>query len=116
MSDSHTQWTLSMKSLCTLIPLLCFTAAGIAQQRSEEHTSELQSPCNLVCRLLLEKKKNSRLSSKIAGGLLTGSCGATARNCRSPLARASSLSAPVGHRTAAPAQQPVHPSAHAVRA
>src|SRR5256885_7218390 len=32
--------------------------------RSEEHTSELQSPCNLVCRLLLEKKKKkkSRLS------------------------------------------------------
>src|SRR2546426_2285102 len=27
------------------------------QRRSEEHTSELQSPCNLVCRLLLEKKK-----------------------------------------------------------
>src|SRR2546426_4166596 len=35
------------------------TAAQIAQEidaRSEEHTSELQSPCNLVCRLLLEKK------------------------------------------------------------
>src|SRR2546426_7784228 len=29
----------------------------LAHQRSEEHTSELQSPCNLVCRLLLEKKK-----------------------------------------------------------
>src|SRR2546426_5004800 len=29
-------------------------------QRSEEHTSELQSPCNLVCRLLLEKKKNNK--------------------------------------------------------
>src|SRR5256885_5822785 len=29
------------------------------RRRSEEHTSELQSPCNLVCRLLLEKKKNS---------------------------------------------------------
>src|SRR2546426_6049647 len=28
--------------------------------RSEEHTSELQSPCNLVCRLLLEKKKSAR--------------------------------------------------------
>src|SRR5256885_10561804 len=28
-----------------------------ARVRSEEHTSELQSPCNLVCRLLLEKKK-----------------------------------------------------------
>src|SRR5256885_9286747 len=33
-------------------------APAIARrQRSEEHTSELQSPCNLVCRLLLEKKK-----------------------------------------------------------
>src|SRR2546426_12829814 len=30
---------------------------GIKPWRSEEHTSELQSPCNLVCRLLLEKKK-----------------------------------------------------------
>src|SRR2546426_8922989 len=29
--------------------------------RSEEHTSELQSPCNLVCRLLLEKKKKKHL-------------------------------------------------------
>src|SRR2546426_11993014 len=29
--------------------------------RSEEHTSELQSPCNLVCRLLLEKKKKQKL-------------------------------------------------------
>src|SRR5256885_7931314 len=36
-------------------------------QRSEEHTSELQSPCNLVCRLLLEKKKNSlRLDNSAA--------------------------------------------------
>src|SRR5256885_2382979 len=35
-------------------------ASGPAQKlRSEEHTSELQSPCNLVCRLLLEKKKTS---------------------------------------------------------
>src|SRR5256885_12172369 len=31
--------------------------ARVAQSRSEEHTSELQSPCNLVCRLLLETKK-----------------------------------------------------------
>src|SRR5256885_10480199 len=30
----------------------------ILKVRSEEHTSELQSPCNLVCRLLLEKKKS----------------------------------------------------------
>src|SRR5256885_10184090 len=33
--------------------------ASFADRRSEEHTSELQSPCNLVCRLLLEKKKIS---------------------------------------------------------
>src|SRR5256885_12874930 len=32
---------------------------GQTDQRSEEHTSELQSPCNLVCRLLLEKKKTT---------------------------------------------------------
>src|SRR5256885_2394753 len=31
--------------------------------RSEEHTSELQSPCNLVCRLLLEKKKKHRTTA-----------------------------------------------------
>src|SRR2546426_12668663 len=34
------------------------TWVGRVIRRSEEHTSELQSPCNLVCRLLLEKKKN----------------------------------------------------------
>src|SRR5256885_12337139 len=38
------------------------------QARSEEHTSELQSPCNLVCRLLLEKKKNLLLPSTISAG------------------------------------------------
>src|SRR3989454_9227004 len=35
-------------------------------RRSEEHTSELQSPCNLVCRLLLEKKKNTNPHRYIA--------------------------------------------------
>src|SRR5256885_13031386 len=34
--------------------------------RSEEHTSELQSPCNLVCRLLLEKKNNRQSVNLIA--------------------------------------------------
>src|SRR5205807_8368057 len=34
----------------------------VAIARSEEHTSELQSPCNLVCRLLLEKKKHHHVS------------------------------------------------------
>src|SRR5256885_12365589 len=37
-----------------------YTPLSVA--RSEEHTSELQSPCNLVCRLLLEKKKNKHNS------------------------------------------------------
>ena len=39
----------------TLIALLLWLVP-----RSEEHTSELQSPCNLVCRLLLEKKKKKK--------------------------------------------------------
>src|SRR5256885_2779929 len=48
-------------------PLLQLAAVGVAgfalwKMRSEEHTSELQSPCNLVCRLLLEKKKNKTKS------------------------------------------------------
>src|SRR5256885_3375385 len=37
--------------------------------RSEEHTSELQSPCNLVCRLLLEKKKKRNRSSLLLTSL-----------------------------------------------
>src|SRR5256885_9232542 len=39
---------------------------GRIEERSEEHTSELQSPCNLVCRLLLEKKKLIRLPNAAA--------------------------------------------------
>src|SRR5256885_5103872 len=35
-------------------------AISLGPARSEEHTSELQSPCNLVCRLLLEKKKTKK--------------------------------------------------------
>src|SRR5256885_5134623 len=40
------------------IPTIFLNAKDL---RSEEHTSELQSPCNLVCRLLLEKKKKSNI-------------------------------------------------------
>src|SRR5256885_3763771 len=43
-------------------------------RRSEEHTSELQSPCNLVCRLLLEKKKHHLCGSRAC----TGQCDAVA--------------------------------------
>src|SRR2546426_6355015 len=38
---------------------------AVTEVRSEEHTSELQSPCNLVCRLLLEKKKESSVRSEV---------------------------------------------------
>src|SRR2546426_9216273 len=44
------------------------TCGDPVEQRSEEHTSELQSPCNLVCRLLLEKKKK-QLRITIASNL-----------------------------------------------
>src|SRR2546426_1861206 len=40
-------------------------AVGAVMVRSEEHTSELQSPCNLVCRLLLEKKKKHKTPSTV---------------------------------------------------
>src|SRR5256885_6351737 len=44
-----------------------------AGHRSEEHTSELQSPCNLVCRLLLEKKKKKEFSDQDSQLLLAPS-------------------------------------------
>src|SRR5256885_12830288 len=50
----------SMRGLRLHVALRFFVflaCSEIEQGRSEEHTSELQSPCNLVCRLLLEKKK-----------------------------------------------------------
>src|SRR5256885_10764574 len=50
-----------------IVGAVAAVAAGRLQARSEEHTSELQSPCNLVCRLLLEKKKktNNHLNSTL---------------------------------------------------
>src|SRR2546426_2414730 len=41
------------------VPILLAAIEARATHRSEEHTSELQSPCNLVCRLLLEKKNTT---------------------------------------------------------
>src|SRR2546426_4923167 len=43
------------------------------KNRSEEHTSELQSPCNLVCRLLLEKKKNKTMNTLALAHTVTSS-------------------------------------------
>src|SRR5256885_4945797 len=47
--SSPTSWTLAARRSVRIFQ----------PSRSEEHTSELQSPCNLVCRLLLEKKKKT---------------------------------------------------------
>src|SRR5256885_6302349 len=52
---------------------------SLRSQRSEEHTSELQSPCNLVCRLLLEKKKNQQRTRPKESRLLIPSVPPTAR-------------------------------------
>src|SRR2546426_1726324 len=49
---------LSARTLVKPLALHVLEQSG-SGDRSEEHTSELQSPCNLVCRLLLEKKKNN---------------------------------------------------------
>src|SRR5256885_10158620 len=48
----HLEWTGALRHLWR------------SPRRSEEHTSELQSPCNLVCRLLLEKKNKTMIRSR----------------------------------------------------
>src|SRR5256885_3353359 len=48
----------SQTVLVRCVPTTSWLFVTVASIRSEEHTSELQSPCNLVCRLLLEKKKS----------------------------------------------------------
>src|SRR5256886_3219439 len=48
-----------------------YTATAMREIRSEEHTSELQSQSNLVCRLLLEKKKQS-VYAALGGGSVAG--------------------------------------------
>src|SRR2546427_8436967 len=53
-------------------PIKTPSPSEAATQRSEEHTSELQSQSNLVCRLLLEKKKCSRLSVRSPRAPCTG--------------------------------------------
>src|ERR1022692_4854974 len=56
-------------------PCRRFPTSQVGRSRSEEHTSELQSPCNLVCRLLLEKKKEVRIveeEERLAGWTVQG--------------------------------------------
>src|SRR5256885_6089395 len=60
--------SLARRSLCRMVS----ESRVLAVIRSEEHTSELQSPCNLVCRLLLEKKKKERAEPRPAPPNHTG--------------------------------------------
>src|SRR2546426_3635711 len=52
----------ALGKLVFFIGLAVLGIVALRVRRSEEHTSELQSPCNLVCRLLLEKKKKNNLN------------------------------------------------------
>src|SRR2546426_6410464 len=54
-----------------LVALVRREEQHLRDPRSEEHTSELQSPCNLVCRLLLEKKKNKNACDIQGAGAAT---------------------------------------------
>src|SRR5256885_5355045 len=56
-SSSGSAVATAAETMVPLSALATWSSSHTATQRSEEHTSELQSPCNLVCRLLLEKKK-----------------------------------------------------------
>src|SRR2546426_3620431 len=62
MDEGYEALTLMQTGKSQLMPLVLIDRPGGTHWktwRSEEHTSELQSPCNLVCRLLLEKKKQN---------------------------------------------------------
>src|SRR5437879_11454714 len=59
--DDVPAWGNTMKHL-RLTALAAAASASLASFRSEEHTSELQSPMYLVCRLLLEKKKTIKIN------------------------------------------------------
>src|SRR5256885_6458236 len=63
------EWRPQLESLASRtlgLPVRIGSITARSEGRSEEHTSELQSPCNLVCRLLLEKKKKKNIISYIA--------------------------------------------------
>src|SRR5215467_16372332 len=65
LHDALPIWILGRKVLRDECLKASSVRAWTRVPRSEEHTSELQSPCNLVCRLLLEKKKKNTWYNKI---------------------------------------------------
>src|SRR5438876_4606074 len=63
----------SLRSWGCMKPPACSKSVRCCQARSEEHTSELQSPVHLVCRLLLEKKKEIQIAAQHFDKLLPNS-------------------------------------------
>src|SRR5207248_8245946 len=56
----HVSFAIDNREIRRVVPCRCFSGCSFTVRRSEEHTSELQSPYDLVCRLLLEKKKQNK--------------------------------------------------------
>src|SRR5256885_2578805 len=75
--------------------------------RSEEHTSELQSPCNLVCRLLLEKKKGHVVPAPVVDDDEAAISGAGCLAAQAVLSRA-----PLSLENLATQPHPSHATAH----
>src|SRR5688500_19086994 len=61
LTSRRIKW--SRKTIEVAFSTSLMTPGAHIKPRSEEHTSELQSPCNLVCRLLLEKKKKANTNA-----------------------------------------------------
>src|SRR2546426_9344045 len=61
-TNVRTELVAGLTTFLTMAYIIFVNPSILGDARSEEHTSELQSPCNLVCRLLLEKKKKKNIS------------------------------------------------------
>src|SRR5688572_32659516 len=66
ISRLRTAWSTSRERSSGTAPLTWQAGSGSSVARSEEHTSELQSQSNLVCRLLLEKKNHTQADRAVA--------------------------------------------------
>src|SRR5256885_7224052 len=99
MADGPIPFNLPLRCLPFETQNLAVSNLRLANNRSEEHTSELQSPCNLVCRLLLEKKKIKntplRFDDLHSTGLQVAPPSRPSPSAPLPLASASS--GPTGH-------------------
>src|SRR5256885_8294646 len=108
---------IGIASACVFIDVVAQVHGGIQvalargmRVRSEEHTSELQSPCNLVCRLLLEKKKKTSVRETTLSQPTTIRA-ATLPVITSPHCRRSHHSYPLSRTTSMSRHPPYHSTA-----